>query len=80
MNHPWYQWFSYITGIYIAVLDIVLFLKLWKQAYPEAFSKKQFRRLAFRTRCLSVGTFVLLVITTAVLVVWDDAPDRKSVV
>ncbi len=74
MSHPWYQWFSYITGIYIAVLDIVLFLKLWKQAYPEAFSKKQFRRLAFRTRCLSVGVFVLLVITTAVLVVWDDAP------
>lgn len=74
MNYPWYQWFSHITGIYIGILDIILFLMLWRRAYPETFSSKQFRQLDLRNRCLSVAAIFLLCITTVLLVVIEDTP------
>lgn len=74
MNQPWYQWFSYIMSICIAILDIVLFLQLWKKAYLAEFNRKNFRRLKRRERWLPLTAGILLLIVTVASIFIEDIP------
>lgn len=74
MNQPWYQWFSYIMGIYISILDIVLFLKLWRKVYPTECGRKYFLRLEIKERWLPLTAGILLFIVTVASIFIEDIP------
>lgn len=74
MGLPDYEWFTYLSSLYIIILNVLFFLLLWKRIFQIGNIRQTFQLMGKKDQLLVSGTILLLLLINLGCWLWPEPP------